>query len=117
MSKRLTDEELRAIRERAEKATLAPWQLADTADGAWLLDDADMIIAGTFERDEDAVFSAYARQDIPKLLAEIERLQRRNKLANDLLMEVEEELVDFYLAETDIYTEIQEFLYGSDSDD
>jgi len=71
---RLTSEELQAIRVRAEKASEGPWRLADTADGAWLLDGADMIIAGTFERLEDAIFSAHAREDIPKLLAEIERL-------------------------------------------
>lgn len=45
------------------------------------------------------------------------RLQERNNLANELLDEVEDELVDFYLAETEIYTKINEFLYGSDSDD
>lgn len=46
-----------------------------------------------------------------------ERLQERNNLANELLDEVEDELIDLYLAETDIYTKINEFLFGSDSDD
>ena len=70
---RITDAELSEIRERVDKATAGNWKLADTTDGAWLLDDADMIIAGTFERIEDAIFSAHARQDIPKLLEEIGR--------------------------------------------
>src|SRR5699024_2915513 len=74
--KQITDEELRAIRERAEKATAGEWQIADTTDGVWLIDEDDLIIAGTFERIEDAVFSKHARQDIPKLLAEIDRLSR-----------------------------------------
>lgn len=72
---RLTSEELQAIRVRAEKASEGPWRLVYTADRAWLLDGANMIIAGTFERLEDAIFSAHAREDIPKLLAEIERLR------------------------------------------
>lgn len=76
MSARISNEELTQIRERAEKATVGEWETADTTDGAWLVDDGGNIIAGTFERIEDAMFSAHARQDIPKLLAEIKRLYR-----------------------------------------
>lgn len=72
---RLTNEELAQIKERAEKATGGPWKCADTTDGAWLLDDADLIVAETFGREEDASFTAHAREDIPKLTAEIERLR------------------------------------------
>lgn len=71
----LKNAEIEAIRERVEKATEGEWRIADTTEGAWLLDGNDLIIAGTFERIEDAVFSKHARQDIPKLLAEIERLR------------------------------------------
>lgn len=78
---RMTDEELAQIKERAEKATEGPWKCADTTDGAWLLDDADLIVAGTFGREEDASFTAHAREDIPKLIAEVERLRERLEYA------------------------------------
>lgn len=71
----ITQEEIEAIRERAKKATEGKWELADTTDGAWIVDDDGDIISGTCERIDDATFIAHARQDIPKLLAEIERLR------------------------------------------
>lgn len=70
----LTKAEIEAIRERAVKASEGPWQLADTYDGPWVLDSDDDIITGTVSRIDDADFIANAREDIPKLLAEIERL-------------------------------------------
>src|SRR5690625_2465000 len=69
----LTNAEIEAIRGRAEKATEGEWRIADTTEGAWLRDGNDFIIAGNFERIEDALFSKHARQDIPKLLKEIDR--------------------------------------------
>lgn len=91
--KRLSNEELKAIRERAEKAT----------EGKWYYEiDGDLYSEKTRERDvypyltaesipyinvskEDAAFIVHAREDIPKLLAEIERL--RSEVANGLLAE------------------------------
>lgn len=70
----LTKEELEAIKERCDKATEGPWEVAITADGGWVLDDTDNIVCGTCVRDEDAAFIAHSREDIPKLLAEIEAL-------------------------------------------
>lgn len=70
----MTNEELRQIRERTEKATAGSWQLAYTTDDTFVLDDSDIIV-GSFERQEDAEFIAHAREDIPKFLAEIDRLR------------------------------------------
>jgi hypothetical protein len=68
--------DLQAIRKRAEAATEGPWQCANTTDGPWILDAHDMIITGTCERDTDGEFIAHARQDVPALIAEVERLQK-----------------------------------------
>ena len=71
----LTQAELNEIKERAEKATSGPWQVASTTDGEYILDCDEWVVAATFERREDAYFVAHAREDIPRLVAEIERLQ------------------------------------------
>ncbi|MCA1233227.1 hypothetical protein LBW83_16570 [Bacillus velezensis] len=71
MSGKLTKYQIEEIRQRAGAATEGPWVCADTTDGAWILDQDDMIISGTCERDQDAAFIANARQDIPSLLDHI----------------------------------------------
>ncbi|MCR8938734.1 hypothetical protein O0555_15480 [Brevibacillus laterosporus] len=72
----MTREEIGAIRERAEKATEGPWRrefsygINITSDECIVLDHEVGVI-----RYPDAEFIVHAREDIPKLLAEIERLQ------------------------------------------
>ncbi|MCR8982286.1 ead/Ea22-like family protein [Brevibacillus laterosporus] len=72
----MTREEIGAIRERAEKATPGPWRrefsygITIASDKYIVLDDEVGVI-----RYPDAEFIAHAREDIPKLLTEIERLQ------------------------------------------
>ncbi|MBG9774272.1 hypothetical protein [Brevibacillus laterosporus] len=72
----MTREEIGAIRERAEKATEGPWRrefsygINIASDKYIVLDDQVGVI-----RYPDAEFIVHAREDIPKLLAEIERLQ------------------------------------------
>jgi hypothetical protein len=79
VNKRLNAEELEAIRKRAEAATQGPWFDSETVyvvsnvSGDSIEWDADFI-AETQEQ-SDAEFIAHAREDVPKLLAEIERLQ------------------------------------------
>ena len=72
----MTPEQLAAIRARAEAATPGPWH--DDQDGmvystcqpgcAVVINDIDLAV-------EDAEFIAHAREDIPALVAEVERLQ------------------------------------------
>lgn len=59
MDEKITQEELTEIRDRAEKATEGPWS-------EYVIQFACV--------EEDADFIAHAREDIPKLLAEIERM-------------------------------------------
>lgn len=92
MNERLTDEQLAAIRERADAATPGPWKVAwdgdADPDGAWSAEWPWLIrqdiypgksvanLAEVEASTEDAEFIAYARTDIPALLAEIDRFKR-----------------------------------------
>ncbi|MED1863397.1 hypothetical protein P4V41_08005 [Fictibacillus nanhaiensis] len=80
--KRLTDEEIDAIRKRVELASASPWSVGEDSylcnAGFWT-DDIVIspgITAEVYDKD-DAEFIANARQDIPLLLEEIDRLKRR----------------------------------------
>lgn len=66
-------EQLNVIKERAVKASEGPWYNASNF-GCIVTFDEDMI-CGEVERDSDAEFIAHARQDIPQLVKEVERLQ------------------------------------------
>jgi hypothetical protein len=74
----LTQAELNAIKERAEKATPGPWSFDGdfTARINGMLEP--VIYAGygeLFVRDEDIDFITSAHTDITKLVAEVERLK------------------------------------------
>ncbi|MDN9011088.1 hypothetical protein QZ287_13680 [Brevibacillus laterosporus] len=73
----MTREEIEAIRKRAEKATEGPWRVVPGKMVCFdIYDVYDKLDRSLIHREEDAKFIAHAREDIPKLLAEIERLQR-----------------------------------------
>ena len=75
----LSDNELSAIRERAEKATKGPWKAfvegRDMECGSSFIQTQgeDIELLGATEADYD--FIAHARQDIISLLDEIEKLR------------------------------------------
>ena len=72
MSK-LSEKEIEAIRKRAEMATEGPWQ----KDGAIDIHSPNGTeVAAAWGGYADQEFIAHAREDIPKLLAEIERLRK-----------------------------------------
>jgi hypothetical protein len=82
----LSDERLKEIRERAEKAAAGPWlhvHQLHIDQGAPHPDGTRLLSGGGWEDDyhlftaNDREFIAHARQDIPDLLAEIERLKGR----------------------------------------
>ena len=90
MNAKLTQDELQAIKERAEKATSGPWYHTerDTQDiERYICSDStgDFVVSSGHYYDEDwseikyddAEFIANAREDIPQLVAEVERLQRK----------------------------------------
>lgn len=103
----LTKEQLDAIKARVEKATAGPWN-AYTMAGEYnveVLGGKDIFISASNGfghwievSKEDAEFTAHARQDVPALIAEVERLQ--------MLYSDEEELMT-YIAEA------RNELYGS----
>jgi hypothetical protein len=78
---RLTIEQLNAIRERAEKATAGPWEYYEVNGGYTVeLNDRGEAILSYYDRSEavsNAEFIANARQDIPALLAEVDRLKKK----------------------------------------
>ncbi|WP_205590205.1 hypothetical protein [Brevibacillus laterosporus] len=93
----MTREEIEAIRKRAEKATPGPWRkelsygLNIASDESIVLDDEVGVI-----RYPDAEFIAHAREDIPKLLAEIERLQTNWQWLEEYVYIRREEAFAFY---------------------
>ncbi len=76
----LSNDELNEIRSRCERATPGPWK--SYIEGREEMSGSDFIrksgediyLTGATKDDQD--FIAHARQDIPKLIAEIERLKR-----------------------------------------
>lgn len=105
IKRKLTNQQLEEIAERADKATEGPWGIADISDGAWIVDEYGDIITGITERLPDATFIANSRQDIPDLLkhiskqrTEIERLRKREQEATELLR-FDTALMDKYVTE------------------
>jgi hypothetical protein len=91
VNKRLNDGEVEAIRKRVEAATAGPWyntrwDVATEPDCTTGYPSSPESICGTFDGEyienpngiNDAEFIAHAREDVPKLLAEIERLKSVN---------------------------------------
>lgn len=83
----MTDEELKAIRARAEAASPGPWE--DRLDG-WTVRDANGgKVAATYRADgtaeqqvNDQQFIAAARADVPALLAHADALRRERDAAD-----------------------------------
>src|SRR5690625_1706277 len=119
MTKRLTVEELAEIKERAEKASEGPWDVDVPVDycanceNGYEIVQSELFLApivAELNVADDAEFIAHAREDIPKLLAEIERLR---ELLNKAYQ---------YGTSSDAYRdervieEIYEYIYGGDSE-
>ncbi len=87
MTKRLTTEQLEAIRKRTEAATAGPWNFRGQGNtligrGArfgYVLRAVKVDVDAEIDIGlEDADFIAKSREDIPALLAEVERLREEN---------------------------------------
>lgn len=78
----MTPEQLQAIKDRADKATVGPWRLdlwdglliSEVTKGVVLKAGQGRVVKGA---SEDIKFIAHAREDIPALVAEVE-LQKAN---------------------------------------
>ena len=79
MNDPLTTDEIEAIKARCERATAGPWksfiETREKISGSEFIQTGgeDIYLTGATEADQD--FIAHARQDIPRLIAEIERLR------------------------------------------
>jgi len=71
---RVSAEQLNAIKERAEKVTLGPWELDTDDNGIWNKGGKNYLGQVTLST-ADAKFIAASREDIPQLVAEVERLR------------------------------------------
>jgi chromosome segregation ATPase len=81
----MTPEQLAAIKTRADAATKGPWY-------AVYEDDGDIVIEDTQHNTltptaEDFAFMRHAREDIPALHAEVERLGRENEKTREAMNE------------------------------
>jgi hypothetical protein len=76
----ISEAEIAEIRSRFEKATPSPWK--SYIEGREEMSGSDFIMTGgddiylTGATKADQDFIAYARQDIPRLILEVERLRR-----------------------------------------
>ena len=75
----ITNAELTQMKERAEKATGGPWE-HDVWSNAITNDGGSVDIISNVDGqisvyDNDAEFIAHAREDVPRLVAEVERLR------------------------------------------
>lgn len=85
----MTDERLAEIKARAKMAKLGPWQV-DSEENDILAADESLVAELLLNNTNpyfDAMFIAHARQDIPDLIAEIERLRAELRKRCDYLEE------------------------------
>jgi hypothetical protein len=100
---KLTQEQLEAIRQRAEKATPGPWEF----DGVFYCGEfpyyIDLITGagdiGVRHNKDDATFIAHARTDIPALLDHIAELEAELACLKDALIEINELSDEFFNVE------------------
>lgn len=77
--------DLDAIKARSVAATAGPWQRLDQTVYAGP-DEHGVVVAETYgdQHDADAIFIAHAREDVPALVAEVERLRKIESAARDI---------------------------------
>ena len=82
MAPPMSDERLREMQERCDKATPGPWSVDEESGDVWvpsiwrsvaIIEDLDLPLVNPAA---DRAFIAAARQDVPDLLDEVERLRR-----------------------------------------
>lgn len=71
----MKQEQLNAIKERVLKATSGPWELDDDKS-IWNKEGRNYLGSSSLNQ-SDNEFIANAREDVPTLVAEVERLQKR----------------------------------------
>lgn len=109
---RLTTEEIEAISKRTKNATEGPWKY--NAQYGYLSPVTPQrqiaVICNEITRNTDADFIAEARTDVPKLLAEVQRLRRA--LAEIDVMAVRYDADDRVIQPSEIVEITYKTLYG-----
>lgn len=101
----MTQEQLDAIQRRVDSATSGPWGCyGDGAHevfnaGEYSDGDPGEVIAAVIDKRSDAVFIAEAREDVPALLAEVERLRARLTVDDDMVERAARAALDALLQE------------------
>lgn len=94
-------EELAAIKGRADNATSGNWQatLDDPYERTYVLGAFDGVVTviADIKGDADAQFIAHAREDIPKLVAEVESLLQQREDLLEVNERIQTQLVDALL--------------------
>jgi Ead/Ea22-like protein len=105
---KLTQEQLEAIRQRAENATPGPWEtceISKLSHAKWFgvlggeSDDSLIDIGVDTLNEADATFIAHARTDIPALLDYIAELEAELARLKDALIEISELSDEFFNVE------------------
>lgn len=91
----MTNEQLNEIKVRAGAATNGPWRVERSNCGSLhpKFITTDSIILDGFRpwSDADAEFIAHSRQDVPALVAEVERLRHRIEILETMISRVHDE--------------------------
>lgn len=80
----LTEERLAEIRGREKVATQGPWAVQDKGAIPLIYGPDGERVAKVIDHQEDAAFIAHAREDIPALLDEVERLRAENEQLKEI---------------------------------
>ena len=107
---KLSQEQLEAIRKRAEAATEGYWLSTGVHISGGNIIRGTMTIAEC-ERVEDAKFIAHSRTDVPKLLEEVERLRVKESEYRQLLVDIRHEVLD---CGSDLDYRVFKVLYGKE---
>lgn len=89
--------DLEAIKARCEAATKGLWSVQLTRpynENTGISCDGGINL-GRMDTENNAEFCAHAREDIPALVAEVERLERQLTVATQEIEELREDFVDF----------------------
>lgn len=73
----MDEQQLQAIKERVENATGTQWQVGmESPNGIQNVGTMQGLMTAQVLKIDDAEFIAHARQDVPALIAEVERLRK-----------------------------------------
>ncbi|WP_259406038.1 hypothetical protein [Shouchella clausii] len=92
---RPTDEQWAEIRERCDKATEGPWKIGrQSPNGLNNVGTTRGLLTAQTTDEKNAEFIAHAREDVPLLLAEINRLNRKLAMLESRALEPVKDGVD-----------------------